>query len=151
MTADLADLQLVWPGSLSYFYLFFFFLVIWATLSFTISCAYFLLTACEQHSMESQRGQEETRPVQLAFAPDSRKGGAEILERQWRFFSVMSNSLLAPVLDIALIYLEAFLALACPVSWSHRSYFLFQNKFQVQSSSVVFGCFYPHPLNSLFL
>lgn len=80
MTADL--LLLLWPGSISFF-------VIWATLSFTISCAYFLLTACELRSIENQMGQEETRPVQLAFAPDGRKGGAEILEdrnRERKFF-----------------------------------------------------------------
>lgn len=46
-------------------------------------------------------GQEETWPVQLAFAPDSRKGATEILEDRKSveivFFSVMCNSSLAPV------------------------------------------------------
>ncbi len=145
--ADLADLQLVWPGSISFFcYLgdfeFYNFLCIFSADSLWAA----------QHRESEGTGRDEPCPTGLR---SRQQKGRDRGSTRWKqiekvsgdlLFSAMSNSQLAQVLLLIPIYLEGIFALACPVSWPHRGHFLFR----IQCSSVVFSCFCPHPLRSLF-
>lgn len=84
------------------------------------------------------RGQEEWRPVQLAFVSDSRKGGAGIVEDRnqiwfFLFFPVMISLALRP--DLVLVFSSSVIGLLVQVCKTER-----ENSFTTTSCNSLLLC-----------
>lgn len=140
MTADWADLQLVRPGSISFF-------VVRATFQFYNFLCKFSADSlwAAQHRKSDGTGRDEACPTGLRSRQQKGRG-----ERYWKIknrerksvevCSVFSDVQLTfgPSSFFPYSFIWSFFAVACPVRWPHRSYFLFQNKSSPQYSIWLF-------------